>query len=58
MKRINEVLDAEHPDLVVFTGDVIYAAPADKGMRSVLTCVSDRKIDVYKRQTGIGMVTG
>ena len=44
LKRINEVLDAEHPDLVVFTGDVIYAAPADKGMRSVLTCVSDRKI--------------
>ncbi len=44
LKRINEVLDVEHPDLVVFTGDVIYAAPADKGMRSVLTCVSDRKI--------------
>lgn len=44
LKRINEVLDAEHPDLVVFTGDVVYAAPADTGMRTVLTCASSRKI--------------
>ena len=26
LKRINEVLDAERPDLVVFTGDVVYEA--------------------------------
>lgn len=26
LKRIGEVLDAERPDLVVFTGDVVYAA--------------------------------
>lgn len=26
LERINQVLDAEQPDLVVFTGDVIYAA--------------------------------
>ena len=32
LKRINEVLDAERPDLVVFTGDVVYAAPADTAM--------------------------
>lgn len=44
LKRINEVLDAERPDLVVFTGDVIYAAPADKGMRAVLSCASNHKI--------------
>ena len=36
LKRIGEVLDAERPDLVVFTGDVVYAAPADTAMRKVL----------------------
>lgn len=44
LKRIGEVLDAERPDLVVFTGDVVYAAPADTAMRTVLSCASDRKI--------------
>ena len=44
LKRINEVLDAERPDLVVFTGDVVYAAPADTAMRTVLACASSRKI--------------
>lgn len=44
LKLINEILDVERPDLVVFTGDVIYAAPADKGMRTVLNCASSRKI--------------
>ena len=36
LKRINEVLDAERPDLVVFTGDVVYAKPAETAMRTVL----------------------
>lgn len=44
LKRIGEVLEAERPDLVVFTGDVIYAPPADTAMRAVLSCVADRKI--------------
>lgn len=44
LERINEVLEAERPDLVVFTGDVIYAEPADKGLRQVLEQVSNRKI--------------
>lgn len=44
LKRINEVLDAEQPDLVVFTGDIVYAAPADTAMRTVLACASSRKI--------------
>ena len=44
LKRINEVLDAERPDLVVFTGDVIFSKPADVGMRTVLQCVSSRGI--------------
>lgn len=44
LERINEVLDAEQPDLVVFTGDVIYSAPADSGMVQVLEQVSKRKL--------------
>lgn len=44
LERINEVLDAEHPDLVIFTGDVVYAAPADSGMVKVMEQVSKRKI--------------
>lgn len=44
LERINEVLDAEHPDLVIFTGDVIYAAPADTGMCTVIEQVAKRKL--------------
>jgi hypothetical protein len=42
--RIREVLDAEKPDLVVFTGDVVYNAPAGQGLRTVLAQVSARHI--------------
>ncbi|MDR0962320.1 MAG: metallophosphoesterase family protein [Mediterranea sp.] len=41
---VNKVLDAEKPDLVIFTGDVIYNAPAEEGLRTVLAQVSRRKI--------------
>lgn len=44
LERINEVLDAEKPDLVLFTGDVIYGKPAEQSMRTVLNQVSERKI--------------
>ncbi len=44
IERINEVLDTEKPDLVMFTGDVIYGKPAEAGLRHVLKQVSDRKI--------------
>lgn len=44
LERINQVLDAENPDLVVFTGDVVYAAPADSGMLKVMEQVSRRKL--------------
>ena len=38
------MLDAEQPDVVIFTGDVIYSAPADSGMLKVLEQVSNRTI--------------
>lgn len=44
LERMDEVLEAEQPDLVVFTGDVIYAPPADSGLVKVLERVSKRKI--------------
>lgn len=44
LERINQVLDIEKPDLVIFTGDIVYSKPADKGMRSVLNLVAERKI--------------
>ena len=43
-ERMNEVLDAENPDLVVYTGDVIFARPAEKGMRRALEPVIKRGI--------------
>ena len=44
LERIDEVLKAENPDLVVLTGDIIYAAPADKGMLTVLERVSAHSV--------------
>ena len=44
LERINQVLDEEQPDYVIFTGDVVYSAPADKGMLQVLEQVSKRKL--------------
>lgn len=41
---INEVLDAEKPDLVVFTGDIIWAEPVYKGLDEVFEPVAKRKI--------------
>lgn len=43
-ERMNQVLDDEKPDLVIFTGDIIYSKPALDNMRNVLKTVSDRKI--------------
>ncbi|MDR2917351.1 MAG: metallophosphoesterase family protein [Tannerella sp.] len=44
LENIRETLDAENPDFVVFTGDIVYGEPADKGLREVLGLVSERKI--------------
>ena len=44
LENIRETLDAEKPDFVIFTGDILYGKPADKGLREVLGLVSERKI--------------
>jgi predicted MPP superfamily phosphohydrolase len=41
---IARVLDAERPDLVVYTGDIVTGAPDQKGWDIVLKAVIDRKI--------------
>lgn len=41
---LNEVLDAEKPDLVLLTGDLIYGRPAAKGLRTILDLVASRHI--------------
>lgn len=41
---INEVLDTEKPDLVVFTGDIIYAKPVTEGFDDIFNPVIERKI--------------
>ena len=43
IERINEVLNAENPDLVMFTGDVIYGKPAEESMRTVLEQIDKKK---------------
>jgi 3',5'-cyclic AMP phosphodiesterase CpdA len=40
---LGETIDAEQPDLVIITGDVIFGKPADKSLRAVLDVVSMRK---------------
>lgn len=42
-ERVNQVLDAEKPDLVVLTGDIIYSKPAVKNLQTILKVLSNRK---------------
>lgn len=44
IELINEVLDAEKPDFVVFTGDVVWAKPVKKALDEVFAPVIDRSI--------------
>ncbi|MDR2953602.1 MAG: metallophosphoesterase family protein [Prevotella sp.] len=41
---INEILDVEKPDLVVFTGDIIWAKPVYTGLDEVFAPVIERQI--------------
>ena len=43
-ERLNEVLDAEKPDLVIYTGDLIFGAPAREGYLKALEPVLKRKL--------------
>lgn len=43
-ERIAEVLDAEKPDLVVLTGDIVFAKPAKEGMEAALAPIIERDI--------------
>lgn len=42
--RINDVLNAEKPDLVLFTGDVIFGTPAEESYRTIMNLVADKQI--------------
>lgn len=43
-ERMNEVLEAEKPDFVIYTGDLIYAKPAAEGLDRALEPVVSRNI--------------
>ena len=43
-KRMAEVLDAEKPDFVMFTGDLIFAKPAREGLDKALEATIERGI--------------
>lgn len=44
IQLINEVLDAEKPDLVVFTGDIVFAKPVKEGLDDVFAPAIKRQI--------------
>ena len=43
-ERMNEVLDAERPDFVIYTGDVVFAKPATKAYQRALEPVLSRQL--------------
>ena len=43
-ENMNSVLDAEKPDLVIYTGDLIYGKPAAEGLRRALQPAIERNI--------------
>ncbi len=45
LQNMRSVLDTEKPDFVIFTGDLIYNAPAEKSLREVLEPVLERNLN-------------
>jgi len=46
LERIAEVLENEKPDLVVYTGDVIFGKPAEEGIRAAMAPAVARNIPI------------
>ncbi len=44
IKNICEMMDAEKPDLVIHTGDIVFGSPAEKSVRDLFAPVIERKI--------------
>ena len=44
IERIKEVMEAEKPDFVILTGDVIYGKPAEESYRTILDLISSYKV--------------
>lgn len=44
LQNINAVLDAEKPDFVIHTGDIVFGEPADTSLRAALQPLVDRGI--------------
>lgn len=43
-ERIDQVIKAEKPDLIILTGDIIYSKPAEENLRNVLKAVASYNI--------------
>lgn len=44
LDNVAEVLDAEKPDLVIHTGDIIFAKPAKENLTQILSLITERHI--------------
>lgn len=43
-ERMNEVLDVEKPDLVIYTGDLVFGKPASEALSKALEPVVSRRL--------------
>ena len=44
LDNVTEMLDAEKPDLVIHTGDIIFAKPAKENLTQILSLITERHI--------------